>query len=317
MLTMTPSSNHTALSINAQHVKQQFERRGDLHPAEFLHGEIAQRMFDRLRLIKLAPKVILDAGCSSGRRLDGLLKRFTPVERMIGQDHCALTLKWAQSRFEPEGFWQRTLSTLGLKSARSEFSNTSFEWLDGDLAQTGLAPNSVDLVWSNLALHWHPRPHDVLREWGRITRPGGLVFFSSYGPSTLVQLRHAIESAGLHTAMMSFVDMHDFGDLLIESGFADPVMDQELLTLTFKTGQDVLRDVAALGGNAASQRRAGLTTPQQRQKLIDALESQKDASGLIKLTIEVAYGHAWRSHTLKRGNETRISLDAIKRPDPK
>jgi malonyl-CoA O-methyltransferase len=302
---MTNSAQHPTLNIETRDVIRQFDRRQNSLSAEFLQGEIAQRMFDRLKLIKLDPKTLLDAGCGSGRRIAALMLRYPNATRIIGQDLSTKACDLAAKQFVTQG-WRKILG--GFKQNKPQI-----EFLIHDLARSTIAPESIDLVWSNLALHWHPEPHRVLNEWGRILKAGGLAFFSSYGPGTLIEVREAIKTAGLHTESMPFVDMHDFGDLLIESGFADPVMDQETLTLTYKNGHDLLKDVAALGGNAAKNRHAGLVTPRWRQRLIQVLEAQRQDSGLIHLTIEVAYGHAWRSHTLKRGNETRISLDSIKR----
>lgn len=131
------------------------------------------------------------------------------------------------------------------------------------------------------------------------------------GPGTLRELRQALTDAGLDTATPGFVDMHDFGDLLVENGFADPVMDQETLTLTYATPQKLLEDVRALGGNPARARRAGLATPAWRARLCAALEAQRGADGRIPLTIEVAYGHAWRAASHRAAGETRLSLSAI------
>jgi malonyl-CoA O-methyltransferase len=302
---MTNSAQHPTLNIETRDVTRQFDRRLNSTQAEFLQGEIAQRMFDRLNLIKLAPQTVLDAGCGSGRRIAALMLRYPNATRIIGQDLSTKACDLAAKQHVTKG-WRKILGGFKQNTPQVEF-------LMHDLASSTIAPESVDLVWSNLALHWHPEPHRVLNEWGRILKAGGLAFFSSYGPGTLIEVREAIKTAGLRTESMPFVDMHDFGDLLIESGFADPVMDQETLTLTYKTGIDLLKDISALGGNAAKNRQPGLVTPRWREKLIHALEAQRQDTGLIHLTIEVAYGHAWRSHTLKRGNETRISLDSIKR----
>ena len=73
---------------------------------------------------------------------------------------------------------------------------------------------------------------------------GGLAMFSCLGPATLRELRQALADAGLRTATPSFVDMHDFGDLLVENGFADPVMDQEILTLTYRSRKNCCRTCA-------------------------------------------------------------------------
>ena len=292
------------LPLSTRHVAQQFARRGDLADAEFLYGEIAQRMMGRLRYIRTDPTDLLDAGCGSGTRLPLLRERYTRAN-YIGLDHAADAIARARSQYQSSGMraWVERVT-------RRDAPSTTF--VQADLAQTGLEAETLDLVWSNLALHWHPRPHDVIQEWRRVLRTGALVMFSCLGPSTLIELRHALASAGLATDTPRFVDMHDFGDLLIEKGFADPVMDQETLTLTYREPEKLLQDVRALGGNPALQRRAGLTTPAWRARLIDALQAQRDGDGLIKLSIEVAYGHAWRAGSRRTtATETHLSLDAI------
>src|SRR5690606_35627866 len=165
-----------------------------------------------------------------------------------------------------------------------------------------------------MALHWHDQPHDVLSEWRRILKPGALVMFSCLGPGSLAELRSAIAQADLTTATPEFVDMHDFGDLLIERGFADPVMDQEILTLTYQTPEKLLSDMRILGGNPSMDRKSGLTSRAWRQKLLDALQAQRQLDGTIHLSLEVAYGHAWRSAAYQAmPGETRSSIGATGR----
>jgi malonyl-CoA O-methyltransferase len=298
---MTDSNSPSALPINIDHVRRQFERRGDMADAQFLYGEVARRMLERLSLTRLRPAVILDAGCGVGHQSQALIQRY-PDARLISQDHSSLLLKQLQQR-------------AGL-SVLSKFVNRlrrkpSHDTLCADLAQTGLPAESVDLIWSNLAIHWHPRPHDVLREWGRIVRPGGLVFFSGWGPATALEVRQAVQKAGIRTQTLPLVDMHDLGDLMIQHGFADPVMDQETLRLTYETGEALLRDVRQLGGNPSSERRVGLPGKAWRQRLNHAIELGPRQDNRLTLTIELAYGHAWRAAVRKRAGETRISLDAI------
>jgi malonyl-CoA O-methyltransferase len=186
------------------------------------------------------------------------------------------------------------------------------QFLHADLATTGLAPESVSLIWSNMALHWHPAPHDVIREWRRILKVDGLVLFSCLGPGALKELRQALVAADLHTSTPSFVDMHDFGDLLVANGFTDPVMDQEVITLTYPSPQRLLQELRVLGGNPARERRAGLTSRAWHMRLINALQAQRRPDGLLALTIEITYGHAWRTAVQRLGSaETRLSLSAI------
>ena len=301
---MTDSSTHPQLPISATAVRAQFARRGDLSSAQFLYAEVADRMLDRLKLIRLTPSSILDAGCGAGAGISSLKNRY-PAAHITGQDFNLNALAMARKK-HPEG-WSTVFNRLRGKAS-------VMRWISTDLAQTGLAPESTDLIWSNLAIHWHPAPHDVLREWSRIVKLNGLVFFSCFGPDTLKEVRQALASARLVTQTPAFVDMHDFGDLLVENGFGDPVMDQERLTLTYPSAETLLKDVQALGGNPSTGRRAGLVGRSWRTRLIEALENQRHPDGTIHLSIEVAYGHAWRlGHRRHSDSETRISISAIGR----
>lgn len=303
---MTDSATTKHLAIRSQDVMLQFDRRGRPQSGDFLHAEIAERMRQRLKLIRIQPETVLDAGCGAGERTELLRDRFAQAN-IISLDHNPRLLAALRKSYRLEGFGRWVSRWKGQQKHRT---------VCADLATTGLEPESLDMVWSNLALHWHPKPHDVIREWGRILRPEGLAFFSCYGPATAIELRAALRDADLDTSTMPFVDMHDFGDMLVEHGFADPVMDQETLTLTYRSADALLRDVAALGGNASSERRRALPSRQWLEKLKRALESTADTDGRLKLTIEVSYGHAWRQAIRQQGSETLISLNSLRRKGP-
>lgn len=297
-------SQPSSLRLNSRHVVQQFARRNPLDAAQFLYGEVAQRMLQRLSYIRIKPHTVLDAGCGNAHALEPLRAQYPDLD-YLGLDACEAVLETARSRYIAKpGFWQklrnRPTPPVAFKVA--------------DMADTGLAAESVDLVWSNMALHWHPEPHDVIGEWRRILRPGALAMFSALGPGSMIELREAIQQAGLDTATPEFVDMHDYGDLLLENGFTDPVMDQETITLTYKTAEKLLEDLKILGGNPSLDRRRGLAGRSWRQRLTDALERQRHVDGTIHLSIEVVYGHAWRSAAHRSASgETRISVSSIRR----
>jgi malonyl-CoA O-methyltransferase len=297
-------SQPPSLRVSASHVNQQFARRSPLDAAQFLYGEIAQRMLQRLSYIRVSPITVMDAGCGAGHALEPLRARYPDMD-YTGLDACETLLNVASERYiSKPSLWQK-LRNKPTRPAR---------FLQADLASTGLPPESLDLVWSNMALHWHPEPHQVLSEWRRVLKPGALAMFSCLGPGSLSELRLAIADADLQTATPSFVDMHDFGDLLLERGFLDPVMDQEILTLTYRQPEKLLQDMRALGGNPSLDRRPGLAGRQWRQRLLHALEKQRHIDGTIHLTMEIAYGHAWRSAAHRSGlGETRISVASIGR----
>ncbi len=292
------------LPINMTHVRQQFARRGTLENARFFNDEIAARMIDRLGYIKIDPKHIVDAGCGPGHALHLLAGRY-PQANVTGVDHCESFIRHCQTTYQARGLKSLVQKLKGRQDFRFELA---------DMASTPLAPESVDMIWSNLALHWHREPHDVIREWRRVLRSSGLAMFSCLGPGTFRELRTAVDVADIKTQTLQFVDMHDFGDILLENGFMDPVMDQEVITLTYRTVDALLKDVRGLGGNPSEARANGLKGRAWYERLREGIEKGRGADGLLRLSLEVAYGHAWckpvRQNT---AGETLVPISSIQR----
>jgi malonyl-CoA O-methyltransferase len=89
--------------------------------------------------------------------------------------------------------------------------------------------------------------------------------------------------------------MHDLGDLLLEAGFAEPVMDMERLTLVYADGAALLADLRASGQTSARADRArGLAGRGFLGALQSRLEAQR-RDGKLPVSFEVVYGHAWKA----------------------
>ena len=154
-----------------------------------------------------------------------------------------------------------------------------------------IAAGSVELLWSNMALHWAADPPAALREFHRVLAPEGLLMFSTLGPDTLAELRAAAGDARVH----SFVDMHDLGDMLVAAGFAAPVMDTERVTIVYPGGEALLADLRASGQTCALSGRArGLAGRRFRALLLEKLALQR-RDGKLPVSYEVVYGHAWKA----------------------
>ena len=273
--------------IDLARVRALFADPRRIAPSDFLRREIAARMHDRLGLVRLAPSRVVDAGCGAGADL-ALLQKAYPAAQVIGIDASAAMAGAAAAAPAPaRGLLSRLLP-----------GKAGIDLLCGDFGNLPFAPNSVDLVWSNLALHWHPQPDRVFAEWRRVLRVEGLLMFSNFGPDTFRELRSALatlDPSGQAAAqVLPFVDMHDFGDQLVEAGFSTPVMDMEVITVTYDTAQALLADVRALGGNPLATRRRGLIGRAAWGRVLQALEAQRRPDGKLGLSFEVIYGHAFR-----------------------
>jgi malonyl-CoA O-methyltransferase len=270
-------------------VRRQFERRAACFAAhDTIVREVAGRMLERLAVMRHPIQRILDLGCGQGPCRAGLLRQF-PDAQWVGIDISEAMLRAGRRGAS----WTRGLAHWLPALARVGFGGD--QRICASAEQLPLADASVDLVFSNLMLHWHPAPHEVIGEIARVLRTGGLVLFSSYGPDTLGELRSACQRALPAAMPMPFVDMHDFGDMLIAARFESPVMEVENLTLTYPNARRLMAEVRALGGNPRADRARALPSGRQARALMQQLQSSANAQGKITLRFEVVIGHGWKA----------------------
>lgn len=246
---------------------------------DFFVREVDRRMQERLDYVRIRPQRILDLGCARGGSFAGLQARY-PDAALIGLDLAPAMLAAGRAQ---RPVWQRWLG-VG-KAAQLA--------LAADAAKLPLKSASTALVWSNLLLHWLDDPIPALAEAHRVLEVGGLLMFSTLGPDTLRELRTAFGDGVSHT--QRFADMHDLGDMLVGCGFADPVMDMEVITLTYDDFDAMLAELRAAGSACAMHdRRRGLTGKARWQQARDRYEALR-RDGKLPATFEVVYGHAWRA----------------------
>jgi malonyl-CoA O-methyltransferase len=304
---VNPTEPKKSAPIDLLCVRELFSQPARVQASDFLRREIAARMHERLQLVKIVPHRVLDAGCGPGADLAMLQKDFSSAQ-IIGLDAAPAMIKAAQGPAS-------RLAGLNHLMAKLLPAKSGIDLMCGDLADLALAPDTIDLVWSNLALHWHPQADVVFAEWHRVLRANGLLMFSCFGPDTFKQIRSAFADAGLAPPVLPFVDMHDFGDMLVNVGFATPVLDMETITVTYASTQALLADVRALGGNPLASRRRGLMGKLAFQHMQDALESLRGPDGKLGLSFEIIYGHAFRPQPrMTRSGEAIIRFDLPRSP---
>lgn len=233
-------------------------------------------------------------------------------------------LERAARRALPEARWQEVMPQVWRERQRVAppwwaIGRLFGRQRDESVAEAEVEPGSVDLLWSNMALHAVPDPAEMLARWHHALAVDGCLMFSTLGPGTLPELRQLFAQQQWGPAMAPLVDMHDLGDLLVRQGFADPVMDQETLVLTWPDAASALTELRALGGNADPSRFAGLRTRCWRDRLLQALHdgASRRADGRIALSFEVAYGHAWRVAPRRRTpSEATVSLESLRASAP-
>ena len=278
-------------TIDPRAVRRAFSRAaGTSDAAAVLQREVGARMLERLDVVKLPPGAVLDAGCGTGDAQGELAVRY-PQSRRIAYDLALPMLAATRARVgERDSAWARLVGRIRGGAAPAAPADCDC----GDIAALPFAPGAFGLVWSNLALQWVNDLPQAFAEIRRVLATGGLLSFTTFGPDTLKELRGAFAGVDGRTHVSRFVDMHDIGDLLVQAGFADPVMDMECLTLTYADGDAMMRDLRAIGAtNATRGRPRGLMGRARWEKVRGALDALR-RDGRIPATFEVIYGHAWK-----------------------
>ncbi|MDY0743217.1 biotin synthase [Paucibacter sp. R3-3] len=261
----------------------------------WLHAEVAQRMAERLAIIKLQPQRWLQWSAFLGAGGEALAQVYKGAEQLWVEPTPELLERSATAA--KRGWLQR------LKGAPKVDVS----------APDGVAPGQAQLVWANMTLHAHADLPGLLAQWQAALAVNGFVMFSCLGPDSFVELRPLFAARGWGRIAPDWWDMHDIGDLVVGAGFADPVMDQERIMLTWGEPEALLKDLRALGGNVAPDRFPGLRGRGWRRELLAALEGLRGADGRLRLSLEVVYGHAFKAAPkLKVQPETHVSLDQMR-----
>ena len=176
-------------------------------------------------------------------------------------------------------------------------------------------PDSVDMLWANMALHEAADPQALLGQWHQVLRVNGFLMFSCLGPDTARELRSLYAQLGWPPAGHELTDMHDWGDMLVQTGFAEPVMDMERITLTYETPARLLQELAELGRNFHPARFAGLRGRGWRARLEEEMARHLvGEDGRLSLTFEVIYGHALKAAPkVKMSPLSAVSVEDMRR----
>lgn len=237
----------------------------------FLSEEIGRRLLESLAGVRITPRCILEIGAGSGIFTRALRRQY-PKTKLVALDLSHAMLCEARRR------------------TRRLFSNQRF--VRGDMTALPLASDSVDLSVSNIALPWCRSLTVTFAELHRVTKPGGLVLFSTLGRDTLTELRDAWKVADDYVHVHAFIDMHDVGDALLMAGFADVVVHAERLTIEYDDVKQLMSDLKTAGAqNVAHGRRRGLTGQVALRSMLRAYERYR-SDGKLPATYEVVYAHA-------------------------
>lgn len=265
----------------------------------FVQTEIGQRLIERLSCIQMAPSLILDVGAGTGKLTRELQTRF-PNSTVVGVDVAQGMVDYARNQQSWKPFRKQP------------------KYLCANMSRLPFKSQSVDVIFSNFTLQWGNDLKAIFAEFKRVLSPKGMLFFTTLGPQTLFELRKSFAKVDDAIHVHTFWDMHDIGDLLLNCPFTDPVVDMEMLTVSYRDVSSLLSDLKGTGANNLDpSRRKGCTTQLLLKQMLRAYEEDfKRPDCLYPATYEVIYGHACNGASMlhKQDKTGLITIPADKIP---
>ena len=245
---------------------------------DFLFREVAARLAERLAEVRRDFPLALDLGCHHGCLARALASEGIGAGK-IGR------------------LFQSDLSPALANMARARGGGAA---LVADEEALPFAAASLDLVASNLSLHWVNDLPGCLLQIRRALRPDGLFLAALLGGNSLWELRQALlqaeseTSGGAGPRVSPFAELQDAAGLLQRAGFALPLADRDRIAVSYPDAFRLLADLRGMGeANALKTRGRPLT----RRALLRAAELYQTAhareDGKVTATFEVLYLTAW------------------------
>lgn len=266
-------------------VRRAFDRAADSYEQfAILQNEVCSRLLEKLDVVKMKPAYILDAGTGTGAAVPTLFAKYKKAQ--------VVTLDLSENM-------------LGQTARHGNFFRAP-HLVCADIERLPFEDDVFDLVFSSLSMQWCNDLNAALLEAKRVLKPGGLFVFSTFGPDTLKELRHSWAQLDDANHVNHFIDMHDIGDALLQDGYAEPVMECEVMTVTYDSVDEIMHDLKAIGANVKAQSASGqsglsnashvgkgLSGKSVLQTVREGYESFRQ-DNVLPASYEIIYGHAWK-----------------------
>lgn len=286
------------LRINKQRLRADFSKAAlSYDEAAIAQHTICDRTLERLEILKVNPKTILDIGTGTGRSIIGLRNAF-PGSSIVANDIALPMLEVCIN----SGSLDENCSLVCNDTQQLPFDDEVF-----------------DLIFSTSTFQWCDDINQVFSECNRVLCKGGVLIFSTFGPETLIELRRSWSKVDDLEHVHEFLDMHHIGDMMLENKFQDPVVDMEVLTIKYKKFNQLLRDLKETGSRGKFNSKVtnpltGLMGKKKYLNLERAYEKYRSADGTLPASYEVIYGYAKKIGQGQKSDglsEIMVSIDNV------
>ncbi|WP_339669331.1 malonyl-ACP O-methyltransferase BioC [Dasania marina] len=233
-----------------------------------LQRDIGNQLLECLPSNNAGLERVVDLGCGTGFFLPKLQQQLLPAQ-LVAFDLAEGMLRYARDHRE-------------LQDAL---------YLCGDAEAIPLADNSVDIIFSSLAIQWCETPEQLFAEVFRVLKPGGRFVFATLGPDTLNELRSAWQQVDSYVHVNQFLDEVIVNHAIAQAGFVVQQWQEQTVVLQYSKLKLLTRELKALGAhNVNAGRPSGLMGKQRVKALLAAYENYRNEQGMLPATYQVWYG---------------------------
>lgn len=208
---------------------------------------------------------LLDLGCGTGF-LTGELLAHSNHETIIALDIALSMLQTAQGKL---------------------VDKTIISYVCADAEHLPLAGQTIDSIFSNLALQWCNNLDAVFTDIKRALKPDGQLVFSTFGPQTLHELKSAWASVDSYNHVNAFYSAAQLRQSLQQAGFKNSQIKRTFYISPYDSVWTLMQELKNLGAHhVIAGRNKKITTKTAMQQMIAAYERYQ-VSGQIPATFEV------------------------------
>ena len=146
----------------------------------------------------------------------------------------------------------------------------SVNYVCADAENLPFSTQSIDTLFSNVALQWCLPIDKALNEIHRVLKRNGALIFSTFGSETLHELKAAWASVDDFTHVNEFYAMPQLQLALAQAGFISIEIKKQHYISRYDSVLDLMRELKHIGAhNVNSQRRKNLTSKKSLQTMME------------------------------------------------
>lgn len=201
------------------------------------------------KIPEFTPKTVLDLGSGTGYFSESIHAKF-PYAQYIGLDLSEGMARFAKERHSSDYFW-----------------------VTGDADSLPIKSNSVDIIFSSLAIQWCSNLPLLMTEIQRVLSPNGCFVFSTLIDGSLVELKKAWAAVDDNQHVNDFFLKNDYSDAIAKAGLVVDVLAEETKVLKYQRLTELMRELKDLGAhNLNNERSTGLMGKKKLSAVISSYE---------------------------------------------